>query len=166
MRLLYGTIANTNGGRATVRLAGYDDEGSISAVLLQPAGGSTVKSWLPPQPGDVVAVLFDDERPEDSAVIGGAYTDNQTPPKSGAVIALQAREVYLGSSMDGIQKAARDDHVQVELDALKAQFDAVYAAFKAVQTALAAVGIMPAAPDIYTNTYAPGATASDSVYVK
>lgn len=166
MILLYGEIINIKSGRAEVKLTGYEDDASLSAILLQPAGGSSVKTWMPPQAGDVVAVLYNDERPEDSAVVGGVYTDAQNPPKSGAEIALQAPAVYAGDSMNGVQKVARDDHVQTELGAIKSQFDAVYAAFKTVQTALSVAGLMPAEPPIYTNTYTPGQTAADSVYVK
>lgn len=165
MGVLFGEIVQVDAGRATVKLAGYESDGVIEAVLLQAGGGSSVKTWIPPQAGDVVAVAYDEERPEDSAVLGGVYTDAQTPPKTGANIALQAPSVYLGESMSGIQRASRDDHLQDELTAIKNELDQIAAAFGKVQTALAGLGVVMPDP-FYTPGYTVGQTAADSVWVK
>lgn len=169
MDLQYGEIVSVKDGRATVRLAGYEADAAIDMVLLQPGGGSSVKTWLAPQPGDCVAVLLNTERLDESCVVGGVYTDAQSAPKSGGVAAIQASYVYIGSSMDGIQKASRDDHVQAELAKIKAALDALVSAFNehiheylnVTSPANTAVPTDPA-----TQTYAVGDTAADSVYVK
>lgn len=169
MDLQYGEIVSVKDGRATVRLAGYEADAAIDMVLLQPGGGSSVKTWLAPQPGDCVAVLLNAERLDESCVVGGVYTDAQSAPKSGGVAAIQASYVYIGSSMEGIQKVSRDDHVQAELAKIKAALDALVSAFNGhiheylnvTSPASTAVPTNPA-----TQTYTAGDTAADSVYVK
>lgn len=165
----FAEVVKVNRGVATVKLSGYDADVAIDLVLLQAGGGSSVKTWVPPAAGDVVAVLVDGERLEDSVVLGGVYTDAQTPPKSGDVIALQAKYIYLGDSMAGIQKASRDDHVQAELAAIKAALDSLVSAFNdhfhgylnGTSPANTAVPTTPA-EQIYTV----GNTAAESVYIK
>lgn len=183
MDLQYGEIVSVKDGRAVVKLAGYEADAAIDMVLLQPGGGSSVKTWLAPQPGDCVAVLVNAERLEESCVIGGVYTESQTAPKSGNVAAIQASFVYLGSSMEGIQKASRDDHVQAELAAIKAELDLLTAAFNAHVHAIPALEVVTqSTPPVtlgvtvtgtsatttpaHEQSYTVGATAADSVYVK
>lgn len=186
MDLQYGKIVSVKDGRATVRLAGYEADAAIDMVLLQPGGGSSVKTWLAPQPGDCVAVLLNAERLDESCVVGGVYTEAQSAPKSGGVAAIQASYVYIGSSMDGIQKASRDDHVQAELAKIKSALDALTASYNAHVHAVPAIAVMPPPePPIvegqigvtvpgstatgtpqHAQTYTVGATAADSVYVK
>jgi phage baseplate assembly protein gpV len=186
MDLQYGEIVSVKDGRATVRLAGYEADAAIDMVLLQPGGGSSVKTWLAPQPGDCVAVLLNAERLDESCVVGGVYTDAQRAPKSGGVAAIQASYVYIGSSMEGIQKASRDDHVQAELAKIKAALDALTASYNAhvhtvpVLTVTAAsptpelptrIGVTVTGPTAtgtpqHEQTYKVGDTAADSVYVK
>lgn len=186
MDLQYGEIVSVKDGRATVRLAGYEADAAIDMVLLQPGGGSSVKTWLAPQPGDCVAVLLNTERLDESCVVGGVYTEAQSAPKSGGVAAIQASYVYIGRSMDGIQKASRDDHVQAELAKIKAALDALTASYNAhVHTipvlAVTAASPTPAHPTQigvtdtgstatgtpqHAQTYTVGDTAADSVYVK
>jgi len=169
MDLQYGEIVSVKDGRAIVRLAGYEADAAIDMVLLHPGGSSSVKTWLAPQPGDCVAVLLNTERLDESCVVGSVYTDAQTAPKSGGVAAIQASYVYIGSSMEGIQKVSRDDHVQSELSKIKAALDALVSAFNE-HIHVYLNGTSPAntaAPTIpATQTYAVGATAADSVYVK
>lgn len=186
MDLQYGEIVSVKDGRATVRLAGYEADAAIDMVLLQPGGGSSVKTWLAPQPGDCVAVLLNTERLDESCVVGGVYTDAQSAPKSGGVAAIQASYVYIGSSMEGVQKASRDDHVQSELAKIKAALDALTASYNAHVHTVPALAVLPP-PDPPTvlgqigitspgstatgtpqhaQTYAVGDTAADSVYVK
>lgn len=183
MDLQYGEIISVKDGRATVRLAGYEADAAIDMVLLQPGGGSSVKTWLAPQPGDCVAVLLNAERLDESCVIGGVYTDTQSAPKSGGVAAIQASYVYLGSSMDGIQKASRDDHVQSELAAIKAALDALTATFNShvhtipvlevvtetvppVPVGVTVTGTTATGTPQHAQTYTVGVTAADSVYIK
>lgn len=166
--ILYGEVISVEGSRARVSVPGFDADVALDAILLQPsAGTSGVRTWLPPSAGTVVAVDFDDERPEDSAIIGAVYTDGQTPPKTGDVAAVEAPAVYLGSAMDGIQKAPRNDRVQAQLDAIKAELDALTAAFNAhVHAVPEAPGTSSPIATPHTQGYSVGDTASDSVYVK
>lgn len=169
MDLQYGEIVSVKNGRAIVRLAGYEADAAIDMVLLHPGGGSSVKTWLAPQPGDCVAVLLNTERLDESCVVGGVYTEAQTAPKSGGVAAIQASYIYIGSSMDGIQKASRDDHVQSELSKIKAALDALVSAFNEhiheyLNVTSPANTAVPTNPT--TQAYTVGATAADSVYVK
>lgn len=186
MDLQFGEIVSVKDGRATVRLAGYEADAAIDMVLLQPGGGSSVKTWLAPQPGDCVAVLLNTERLDESCVVGGVYTDSQSAPKSGGVAAIQASYVYIGSSMNGIQKASRDDHVQSELAKIKSALDALTASYNAHVHAVPVLAVTAASPTPvlptqigvtvtgttatgtpqHAQTYAVGATASDSVYIK
>lgn len=178
--ILYGEIISVEGSRARVSLPGFDADVALDAILLQPSAGSHgVRTWLPPSAGTAVAVAYDEERPEDSAVLGAVYVDGQTPPKSGDVAAVEASEVYLGASMDGIQKAPRDDRVQAQLSAIKSELDALTAAFNAhVHTVpalavtttpagqVAGPGTTAAIVEPHAQGYSVGDTASDSVFVK
>lgn len=167
--LQYGEVVETGGAQIRVKLSGYEADVAVDMKLLQPGGFSAVKSWIAPQAGDCVAVLVDTERPEDSVVLGGVYTDVRGPVGTGATIALQAPRVYIGSDVDAAQKAARDDHVQAELAAIKAALDALVLAFNdhvheylnVTSPASTAIPTNPA-----TQTYTVGDTAADSVYVK
>ena len=190
MTLVYGILKSAKNGQASVSVAGYEGDAVLDAVLLLPGGSHTVKTWIPPVAGDQVAVLVDDEHPEDSLVLGGVYTDAQSAPKDGSRVAIQAPEVWLGDDVAAAQKAARDDHVQAELAAIKAALDALVEAFNvhthqillipkddasAIATAAAAPGAAPAVlSTTYTsvvvtpaeNPYTVKATAADSVWVK
>lgn len=186
MNLQYGEIVSVSDGRAVVRLSGYAEDVSVGMVLLHAGGASSVKSWISPQKGDCVAVLVDEERIEDSCVIGGVYTDAQTAPKSGSVAAIQAPEVFLGSSMASIQKASRDDRVQRELEKIRAELDLLTASFNSHTHTIPALVVNGASPTPLTpsqigitvtgstatglpqhvQSYVVAATASDSVYVK
>lgn len=169
LELQYGEVIRSGGAQIRVSLSGYEADVAVDVKLLQPGGFSAVKSWIAPQAGDCVAVLVDTERPEDSVVLGGVYTDARGPVGTGATIALQAPRVYIGSDVDAAQKAARDDHVQAELAAIKAALDALVLAFNehvhgylnVTSPASTAVPTNPAA-----QTYTVGGTAADSVYVK
>lgn len=161
----FGEIVSVKAGVATVKLSGYEADAAIDVVLLQPGGGSSVKAWIPPVAGDVVAVLVDAERVEDSVVLGGVYTDRQTPPKSGDVIALQAKYVYVGDSMEGIQKASRDDRVQTELKKIKSELDSLVSAYN-LHTHTIPDGSTAVPSSTHTQGYSVGGTAADSVYIK
>ena len=162
--LVYGIMKSAENGRASVSLPGYEGDAVVDAVLMLPGGGHDVKTWIAPVAGDQVAVLVDDERPEDSLVLGGVYTDSQSAPKSGARVAIQAPEVWLGADVSKAQKAARDDRVQKQLSDIKSALDKLVAAYNAHTHPL---------PDGTSGTtastangYTVGATAADSVWVK
>lgn len=186
LELQYGEVIRSGGAQIRVSLSGYEADVAVDVKLLQPGGFSSVKSWVAPQAGDCVAVLVDTERPEDSVVLGGVYTDARGPIGTGETIVFQASKVLLGSDVDTAKKASRDDHVQTELAAIKAELDLLTAAFNAHVHAIPAVSVSAASPtpDLPTRigitatgtsatttppheqSYTVGATAADSVYVK
>lgn len=169
LELQYGEVIRSGGAQIRVSLSGFEADVAVDVKLLQPGGFSAVKSWIAPQAGDCVAVLVDTERPEDSVVLGGVYTDARGPIGTGETIVFQAPKVLLGSDVDTAKKASRDDHVQTELAAIKAALDALVSAFNdhihgylnGTNPANTAVPTNPA-----TQTYTVGDTAADSVYVK
>jgi len=169
LELQYGEVIRSGGAQIRVSLSGYEADVAVDVKLLQPGGFSSVKSWVAPQAGDCVAVLVDTERPEESVVLGGVYTDARGPIGTGETIVFQASKVLLGSDVDTAKKASRDDHVQAELTAIKAALDALVSAFNdhiheylnGTSPANTAAPTNPAA-----QTYTVGATAADSVYIK
>lgn len=162
--LVYGILKSAENGRAAVSLPGYEGDAVVDAVLMLPGGGHKVKTWIAPVAGDQVAVLVDDERPEDSLVLGGVYTDAQSAPKDGARVAIQAPEVWLGVDVSQAKKAARDDLVQKELSAIKSALDSLVAAYNA-HTHPIPDGVS-GTTTATANAYAVGATAADSVWIK
>lgn len=162
--LVYGILKSAENGRAAVSLPGYEGDAVVDAVLMLPGGGQDVKTWIAPVAGDQVAVLVDDERPEDSLVLGGVYTDSQKAPKSGARVAIQAPEVWIGADVSLAKKAARDDRVQSQLSAIKSALDSLVATYNA-HTHTTPEGTS-GTPTPATNGYSVGATAADSVWVK
>ena len=186
LELQYGEVVETGGAQIRVKLSGYEADVVLDVKLLQPGGFSSVKTWLAPQTGDCVAVLVDTERPEDSVVLGGVYTDARGPIGTGETIVFQASKVLLGSDVDTAKKASRDDHVQTELAAIKAELDLLTAAFNAHTHVVPALAVLPppepptvpaqigvTAPGTSATTtppheqsYTVGATAADSVYIK
>lgn len=162
--LVYAELKSAKDGRATVSLPGYDAEALADVVLMLPGGGGAVKTWIAPSPGDLVAVLLDEERPQDSLVLGGVYTDERHAPKDGDRVAIQAPEVWLGKSVSDAKKAARDDRVQSQLSAIKSALDSLVTVFNAhAHPTPAGPSSAPVSPA--TNTYSVGATAADSVWV-
>ena len=186
LELQYGEVIRSGGAQIRVSLSGYEADVAVDVKLLQPGGFSSVKSWIAPQAGDCVAVLVDTERPEDSVVLGGVYTDARGPIGTGQTIVFQASKVLLGSDVDTSKKASRDDHVQTELAAIKAALDALTTAFNAHVHAIPAGSVSAADPTPelptrigitatgtsattvppFTQPYTVGATAADSVYIK
>lgn len=164
----FAKVRKIKGCRVMLALTGYDGEAVIEAILLQPCGVGGPKAWLPPSVGDVVAVLYDAERPENSVVLGAVYPDGKNPPKTGAdEIALQAGNVFIGGDVGQTKPCPRDDHVQKELKAIKSELDAFYTIYNTHTHECAAPGVASAAPaSTHTNGYSVGSTASDSVEVK
>lgn len=186
LELQYGEVVETGGAQIRVKLSGYEADVALDVKLLQPGGFSSVKTWIAPQAGDCVAVLVDTERPEDSVVLGGVYTDARGPIGTGETIVFQASKVLLGSDVDTSKKASRDDHVQTELAKIKTELDLLTAAFNAHTHVVPALVVLPPPepPTVpsqigvtepgtsatttppHEQSYTVGATAADSVYVK
>ena len=165
LELQYGEVRRVIGSEVAVSLPGYARDVEVVVKLLQPAGSSSVQTWIPPQAGDCVAVLVDTERPECAVLLGGVYTDRRPPVASGAVIALQAPSVRLGSDVSSAGKVPRDDHVQAELAAIKSALDSLVSQLNEhthpIPDGATAIPEVP-----MSHGYAVGSTASDSVYVK
>ena len=174
----FAKVRKITGCRIMLALTGYDGEAVIEAILLMPCGVAGPQVWLPPSVGDVVAVLYDAERPENSVVVGAVYQDGKNPPKTGAdEIALQAGKVFIGDDVSETKPCPRDDHVQDELKAIKSELDAFVSAYNShVHTVPALTVTMTPSPvagpgttaatTSRTQTYSVGSTASDSVEVK
>ena len=174
----FAKVRKIKGCRVMLALTGYEGEAVIEAILLMPCGVAGPQVWLPPSVGDVVAVLYDAERPENSVVVGAVYPDGKNPPKTGAdEIALQAGKVFIGDDVSETKPCPRDDHVQDELKAIKSELDAFVSAYNShVHTVPALTVTMTPSPvagpgttaatTSRTQTYSVGQTASDSVEVK
>lgn len=164
----FGRVKSFNGARVVVALTGFDGDGVIEALLLQPCGVKSPSVWMPPTVGDVVVVAYDEERPENSVVLGVTYPDGKTPPKAGGgEIALQANKVYLGDDVSKTKPCPRDDLIQSQLSAIKSELDAFATAYSSHTHVCAAVGSPSASPaPSHSNSYTVGTTASDSVEVK
>lgn len=175
----FAKVRKIKGCRVMLALTGYEGEAVIEAILLMPCGVAGPQVWLPPSVGDVVAVLYDAERPENSVVVGVVYPDGKIPPKTGAdEIALQAGKVFIGDDVNATKPCPRDDHVQDELKAIKSELDSFVSAYNAhVHTVPALTVNMEVVPPVAgpgttaattsrTQTYSVGQTASDSVEVK
>lgn len=163
----FGKCKSINGARIQVSLVGYSGDAAVECLLMQPcASGPSV--WTPPAVGDVVVVWFDEERPEDSIVLGSVYPDAKMPPKSGenqAAVAFD--EVYLGNPAPDT-KCPRDDKLQAQLAAIKSELDSFVAAYNshthtvATVTAADAAAIVAAAASqsVATTAMLAGPTAS------
>ena len=176
----FAKVRKITGCRIMLALTGYDGEAVIEAILLMPCGVAGPQVWLPPSVGDVVAVLYDAERPENSVVVGAVYPDGKNPPKTGAdEIALQAGKVFIGDDVNATKPCPRDDRLQDQLKAIKSELDAFVSAYNThVHTVPALTVNMAATPSPIagpgttaattsrTQTYSVGQTASDSVEVK
>ena len=126
----FGTCKRIDGARVRVAIPGFSGDAGIDCLLMQPcAVGPSV--WFPPAVGDVVVVAVDENRLEDSVVLGVVYPDAKTPPKSGenqAAVAFD--EVYLGNPTPDT-KVARDDKLQEQLKAIKSELDSFVSAYNA-----------------------------------
>lgn len=186
MTIMFGKCKSVDGPRVHVTLTGYSSDAVIECLLMQPcAQGPSV--WLPPAVGDVVVVAYNEERPEDSVVLGVVYPDNRNAPKDGnAQAAFRYSEIYLGDPVPDT-KASRDDRVQKELKDIKSELEALTSAFNAhshtvaTVTAIDAAAIVGAAssgvPAVvsmatgapiasHEQSYVVGNTASDCVWVR
>lgn len=129
--LEFGTIEAVRPPRVDVRLLSYNGESTIKNALVLSCGGQSTAgtaSWVNFAPGDVVACLVDDERPENALILGGVYGDAQTVPdgvgvgvSSAGDVKIKAPSVWLGQSVDAPSavKTCRDPLVQSELEKIQ-----------------------------------------------
>lgn len=179
MNLVYGKVTDINAPRVSVRLIGIEDDTKLSCLVLQ-AGGQTEKSriWIAPRKDDIVAVLFDENRPENSLILGGVYSDSQSVP-NGNGVAIQTENVRIeasgdieasgahvraGKNLNGVEKASRADLVKLELDDIKSALDTIVNAFNAHKHGVSGTATtMPDSPAM--NTYIVGDTGCNTVFI-
>lgn len=175
INLVFGKVKGVSGARVEVELTGYEENGVIEAVLLQPCGQGASQTWMAPNAGDVVAVLLDDQHAENSVVLGGIYGDSQSPVVTDSEeVAIKGKTVYIGDIADNnVPYASRDDRVQHELEAIETALRALCNAFVLHQHAVSTTGTAAAQTGTATFTtttisdrYTAGSTAADSVKIK
>ena len=157
----FGICKVIRGARIRVSLVGYSGDAVVECLLMQPCA-SDPSVWMPPAVGDVVVVWFDEDRPEDSVVLGSVYPDGKTPPKSGENQAAVVFDgVYLGNPTPDT-KCARDDKLQAQLKAIKAELDSFVAAYNAHTHTVATVTAVDAAA-IVAAAAVPGSVATTAM---
>lgn len=183
MKLEFGIIQSVDGGRVAVNIPGFNDGVAqlSSALLLQPCGQGKTQTWMPPGAGDTVAVIVNEERPEDSLVIGGVYGESQKPViGSNNETALKAQKITIGNDVNDVSQAVRDDLLQAQLNDIKAALDALKTAFTSHVHPIVAVPVTTGTPPVpvgmasgatgqtttpVTKIYTVGNTHAASVYV-
>lgn len=197
--LEFGTIEAVRPPRVDVRLLSYNGESTIKNALVLSCGGQSTAgtaSWVNFAPGDVVACLVDDERPENALILGGVYGDAQTVPDGAGVgvssagdVKIKAPSVWLGQSVaaPSAVKTCRDPLVQSELENIQFVLNSLISLYNshthsitvmsptdsAAIVASATSGVPAPLSSCATSsttssqseTYDPGETASNSVYV-
>lgn len=160
----FGTCKSIDGARVRVVIPGFEGDAGIDCLLMQPCAlGPSI--WTPPAVGDVVVIALDEERLENSVVLGVIYPDGKTPPKTGqSQTAMTFSEVYLGNPTPDT-KSPRDDRLQSQLSAIKSALDALVLTYNG-HTHAVAEGVAAATENQQTNSYSVGNTASDCVYVR
>lgn len=173
--LVYGKVTGIKPPRVSVKLTGIDGDAELECMTLQLGGQSSgQRQWIAPLKDDVVAVLFDDEKPENSLILGGVYSDKQGVPTGDGIavqtktvhveasgnIEAQAQNVKLGKDLSLVQKVARADHVNSELSAIQSALDDIVTAFNT--HVHASSGATPTPTTI--NSYIAGNTDARSVF--
>lgn len=177
--LVYGKVTGIKPPRVSVKLTGIESDAELECMTLQLGGQSSgQRQWIAPLKDDVVAVLFDDEKPENSLILGGVYSDSQSVP-DGNGVAIQTENIRIeasgdveaigahvraGKNLNGAKKASRADLVKLELDDIRSALDTIVNAFNSHKHAVSgtATGI-PAATTI--NTYIVGDTGCNTVFI-
>lgn len=175
INLVYGKVTGIKPPRVSVKLTGIEGDAELECMTLQLGGQSSgQRQWIAPLKDDVVAVLFDDEKPENSLILGGVYSDNQGVPTGDGVavqtkavhveasgdIEAQAPHVKLGKDLSLSKKVARADHVNSELGDIQIALDDLVTAFN---THVHASAGAPPTPTII-NPYIAGDTSARSVF--
>lgn len=176
MNLVYGKVTKIDPPRVSVRLFGIEDDCELSCLVLQLGGQSEKqRQWIAPLQDDVVAVLFDAEKPENSLILGGVYGDSQSVPngdgiaiqtngmhiEASADVEVKAVHVKAGKDLSAVKKAARADHVNSELGDIQSALDDIVTAFN---THTHASSGSPPSPTT-TNPYIAGDTDARSVFI-
>lgn len=178
MNIVYGKCERISAPRVTVRIPGFSGDAVFECLLMQPCV-SGPSAWVPSAVGDVVVIALDEERLENSVVLGSVYPDAKNPPKAGQnQAAFEFSEVYLGNPTPDT-KLPRDDKIQAELNAIKSELDAIKSAFSEhthslppMQAGTYSVAVLPTgegpgntgASPAYAQGYAVGDTASECVW--
>lgn len=172
--LVYGKVTGIKPPRVSVKLTGIEGDAELECMTLQLGGQSSgQRQWIAPLKDDVVAVLFDDEKPENSLILGGVYSDKQGVPTGDGIavqtktvhveasdIEAQAQHVKLGKDLSLVQKVARADHVNSELSEIQSALDDIVTAFNT--HVHASSGATPTPTTI--NSYIAGNTDARSVF--
>lgn len=186
INLVYGKVKGIKPPRVTVQLTGIEGDAELECMLLQPGGQSDdQRQWTAPLDGDIVAVLYDSERPEVSLILGGVYSDTQEVPSGDGVsiqtknievkasgdVIVRAKTVKVGKNMNSLHEAARSDLVNGELKNIKSALDTIVSQFNSHTHLSTAVGTPTSAPassippTTMGNTYVAGTSACDSVFI-
>lgn len=184
--LVYGKVTGVKPPRVSVKLTGIEGDAELECMTLQLGGQSSgQRQWIAPLKDDVVAVLFDDEKPENSLILGGVYSDTQeVPPGDGVAIqtksvqinasgdiVVQGNTVKAGKNMNDLHEAARSDLVNGELKDIKSALDTIVSQFNSHTHVSTVVGNPTSPPSESTppitmvNTYVAGTSACDSVFI-
>ena len=173
--LVYGKVTGIKPPRVSVKLTGIEGDAELECMTLQLGGQSSgQRQWIAPLKDDIVAVLFDDEKPENSLILGGVYSDKQGVPTGDGIavqtktvhveasgdIEAQAQHVKLGSDLSLVQKVARADHVDSELSKIQSALDDIVTAFN--EHVHESIGDPPTPTTI--NPYIAGDTDAESVF--
>lgn len=173
--LVYGKVTGIKPPRVSVKLTGIEGDAELECMTLQLGGQSSgQRQWIAPLKDDVVAVLFDDEKPENSLILGGVYSDKQGVPTGDGIavqtktvhveasgdIEAQAQRVKLGKDLSLVQKVARADHVNSELSEIQSALEQIVTAFNT--HVHASSGATPT-PTTF-NSYIAGNTDARSVF--
>lgn len=180
----FGTVAAVKAPRLDVRLYGFEDDAVFSGLLLVTPGGQTPTSstWVAPAVGDVVAVLVDDETPENSIVLGGVYRDTDDPGGGSGDQVAHAKKIYadvsdsvsikspmtkIGSVADPKNFAARADYVEDQLKAIEDALSDFITEFNFHRHLVGdAPGITTAPTSTLESEYEAGSVAASSVKIE
>lgn len=166
MRLIFGRVKSQNGGRISVLLAGFLKDVEVDALALV-GGQDGVQTWASFSAGDLVAVLMDEEQPENAVVLGGVWTDSGVPAsaESGEIAVKAGKISAFNSTPASLSAASRDDKIQQELNSIKVALDTLVQAFNThTHPSPSGATSTPTVPA--TNQYAVGKTASDVVFIE
>ena len=181
MNLVYGKVTKIEPPRVSVRLFGIEDDCELSCLVLQLGGQSEKqRQWIAPLQDDVVAVLFDAEKPENSLILGGVYPDGASVPEGPGIaiqadggkidmsgdLTVKANAIRAGKDHNNLHKAARSDRVDSELTDIMMALDNIVSAFNKHMHTCAAVGSNSTVPTTKMfNTYNAGTSECDSVAI-
>lgn len=179
--LIYGKVTDIAPPRVSVKITGIEDDAVLSCMVLQ-LGGQTenIRIWIAPRVGDIVAVLYDPNLPENSLILGGVYPDGASVPEGSGIaiqadggkidmsgdLTVKANAIRAGKDHNNLHKAARSDRVDSELTDIMMALDNIVSAFNTHMHTCAAVGSNSTVPTTKMfNTYNAGTSECDSVAI-